>query len=58
MPLGSRFALMETKVVMFYLLKYFEIQVIDKTPVPMKLSPQFNLTADGGFWVGLRRRSY
>ncbi|KAF2881549.1 hypothetical protein ILUMI_24625 [Ignelater luminosus] len=55
--IGNRFALLEAKTILFYILSKFEITVVDKSPVPLKLAKaQFNLTAEGGFWFGLRQR--
>lgn len=45
---------MESKIIYFYILRYFEIHVVDKTPIPVQLTADFNLTPKGGFWVGLK----
>nr|CAH7739949.1 unnamed protein product [Callosobruchus chinensis] len=53
---GSRFALLETKTIAFYLLSEFEIVPTDKTQIPLKLLQSLsNPTAENGFWVGLKR---
>ncbi|VEN47140.1 unnamed protein product [Callosobruchus maculatus] len=53
---GSRFALLETKTITFYLLSEFEIVPTEKTQIPLKLLQSFsNPTAENGFWVGLKR---
>jgi len=54
---GSRFALMESKVVLVQLLSRFNIRVVSKTPIPIQISKKgFNVTVDGGFWLGLEQR--
>ncbi|XP_074042642.1 cytochrome P450 9e2-like isoform X2 [Leptinotarsa decemlineata] len=54
--IGSRFALLETKLLFFHLLSHFELVPVEKTQVPLKLSRKtFNLTAEKGFWLGLKR---
>ncbi|XP_063915542.1 cytochrome P450 9e2-like isoform X1 [Zophobas morio] len=56
--IGSRFALLETKTLFFYILSHFEIVPVGKTQIPLVLSKkQFNLTAENGFWLGLKRRT-
>ncbi|XP_063915549.1 cytochrome P450 9e2-like [Zophobas morio] len=56
--IGSRFALLETKTLYFYILSHFEIVPVEKTQIPLVISKkQFNLTAENGFWLGLKRRS-
>ncbi|KAF2898022.1 hypothetical protein ILUMI_08153 [Ignelater luminosus] len=55
--IGSRFALMETKMVFSYLLAKFDIVVTEKTPIPLKLSrSKLSLDNDEGFWMGLQLR--
>ncbi|XP_065167280.1 cytochrome P450 9e2-like [Atheta coriaria] len=55
--IGSRFALMECKTLVFHILRNFELTVIAKTTIPMKLAKQqFNPAIEGGFWVGYKRR--
>ncbi|KAF2888386.1 hypothetical protein ILUMI_17787 [Ignelater luminosus] len=55
--IGSRFALMETKMVFSYLLATFDIVVTEKTPIPLKISrTKFRLDNDEGFWMGLQLR--
>ncbi|XP_017776422.1 PREDICTED: cytochrome P450 9e2-like [Nicrophorus vespilloides] len=56
--IGSRFALLETKVVYVHLLKKFEIVVINKTDIPLPLvTTGFNFLAKNGVWVGLKPRN-
>ncbi|KAK4874003.1 hypothetical protein RN001_013363 [Aquatica leii] len=55
--IASRFALMESKVLMFHLLSKLNIIRIEKTPVPLNLTKsKFNFVAEGGLWLGLERR--
>ncbi|PSN52373.1 Cytochrome P450 9e2 [Blattella germanica] len=55
--LGNRFALMETKLVLAYMLTKFNIRTVSKTPESLKFAQKgFNLTIEGGFWVGLEMR--
>jgi hypothetical protein len=54
---GSRFALMESKVAMVQLLSRFNFRVVSKTPIPIQITKNgFNMTVDGGFWLGLEQR--
>ncbi|XP_057671009.1 cytochrome P450 9e2-like [Diorhabda carinulata] len=54
--IGSRFALLETKVVFFYILCNFEIVPNAKTDIPIQISKSsFNLLAENGFWFDLKR---
>ena len=39
--IGSRFALMEAKVLLFNILKKFTFEVCDKTPGNLELKPNF-----------------
>jgi cytochrome P450 family 9 len=56
--IGSRFALLEAKTLFFYILANFEIVPTEKTKIPLVLSKQgFNMTAEGGFWFGFKRRT-
>ncbi|PNF23401.1 Cytochrome P450 9e2 [Cryptotermes secundus] len=56
--IGNRFALMETKSLLAHLLSRFSVKVISKTPVPIKVIQKgFNVTAEGGFWLGLEKRT-
>ncbi|EFA09239.2 cytochrome P450 9Z1 [Tribolium castaneum] len=55
--IGSRFALLEMKILFFYILSHFEITPIPRTQIPLKINKtQFALTAEDGFWLGLKRR--
>ncbi|XP_069676324.1 cytochrome P450 9e2-like isoform X2 [Periplaneta americana] len=56
--IGSRFALMETKIAMVHILSRFSFKVVSKTPIPIEITKKgFNMTVDGGFWLGLERRA-
>ncbi|XP_074040293.1 cytochrome P450 9e2-like isoform X2 [Leptinotarsa decemlineata] len=53
--IGSRFALLEMKVLFFYLLLNFEIVPIERTRIPLVLSKSSILVSvEGGFWMGLK----
>jgi cytochrome P450 family 9 len=55
--IGSRFALLETKVLFFHILLHFEIVPVAKTQIPLHLNRKsFTMTAENGFWLGLKRR--
>lgn len=55
--IGSRFALLECKILFYNLLLNFELVPIKRTQIPLKLSKQsFNLRPDkNGIWLGFRR---
>lgn len=55
--IGSRFALMEMKVVIYYLLLNFSFEVTEKTQIPLKLekSPT-KIAPEKGIWVELKPR--
>ncbi|KAB0791190.1 hypothetical protein PPYR_02990 [Photinus pyralis] len=56
--IGNRFALMETKLVFFYLLSKFNLVVTEKTDVPLQLGKHaFQLKAKNGFWLALKART-
>ncbi|XP_044766592.1 uncharacterized protein LOC123322677 [Coccinella septempunctata] len=55
--IGSRFALMEIKALLFYLLRHFELIPVEKTQIPVKISKNaFNIIPEDGLYVGLKRR--
>lgn len=54
---GSRFALLEIKVLFYHVLSKFELTVSKKSCVPIQLTREFNLTVKGGFWLGLKPRN-
>nr|XP_031842170.1 cytochrome P450 9e2-like [Nomia melanderi] len=49
MCIGNRFALLETKILLFHVFARCNLVPNEKTPIPMKLKG-FQMTADGGFW--------
>nr|CAD7460379.1 unnamed protein product [Timema tahoe] len=52
--IGNRFTLMETKVALIFLLSRFNFKVMDKTPIPIRLSVKDPIPKpEGGFWLGL-----
>lgn len=53
--IGSRFALLETKVLLYKILSKFQIIPTKKTKIPLTLSKDFAVKAEGGFWFGLKR---
>ncbi|XP_023721499.2 medium-chain acyl-CoA ligase ACSF2, mitochondrial [Cryptotermes secundus] len=53
----SRSALMEAKIALVQLLSCFNLKVVPKTPIPIKISKSgLVMTVDGGFWLGLQQR--
>jgi hypothetical protein len=49
---------METKLALVYLLSRFSVKVVAKTPVPIKIIQKgFSMSIDGGFWLGLEKRT-
>ncbi|XP_067005886.2 cytochrome P450 9e2 [Anabrus simplex] len=58
MCLANRFALMEAKVALVYLLSHFSLHVVDKTPIPMRYSTAtFTNTSATGFSIGVSLRN-
>lgn len=56
--IGSRFALLETKLILFTLLSKFNIIPVNETKIPFVHSRSaLFLAAEGGFWLGLQPRS-
>ncbi|KMQ89601.1 cytochrome p450 9e2 [Lasius niger] len=54
MCIGNRFALMETKVLLFHLLARCDLKTCEKTPLPLKLAKEgFNMKPEGGFWLNV-----
>ncbi|XP_072749235.1 cytochrome P450 9e2-like [Anoplolepis gracilipes] len=57
MCIGNRFALLETKAMIFHLLTRCELKPCAKTSHPLQLSKgSFNMKPDGGFWVKIQAR--
>nr|XP_008197409.1 PREDICTED: cytochrome P450 9e2 [Tribolium castaneum] len=55
--IGSRFALLEIKVLLVKLLAKFDLVPVDKTVIPLKFAKTLGLDAKGGIWVGLKKRT-
>lgn len=54
--IGSRFALLESKVLMFHLLRHFEIVPTKRSPIPLVMSHNpFQMSPKGGFRFGFKR---
>ncbi|EFN77010.1 Cytochrome P450 9e2 [Harpegnathos saltator] len=52
MCIGNRFALMETKVLLFHLLARCDLLPCEKTPIPIMLARDgFTMKPEGGFWL-------
>ncbi|KAL5283304.1 hypothetical protein ACFFRR_005905 [Megaselia abdita] len=49
--IANRFALMEIKTVLFYLLGSYSIRLCSKSHVPLELKPGMQLQSKHGFWV-------
>ncbi|XP_029170390.1 cytochrome P450 9e2-like [Nylanderia fulva] len=56
MCIGNRFALMETKVLLFHLLARCDLEVCAKTQIPIKIAKKFNMQPEGGFWLNVSPR--
>lgn len=55
---GTRFALMELKASIYYLIRDFYLECSEKTAVPLKLKPgSFSIEAENGFWLQLKIRN-
>ncbi|XP_055679451.1 probable cytochrome P450 9f2 [Lutzomyia longipalpis] len=55
--IGSRFALMEVKSILFYLILNFSLEITDNTQVPIKLAKSLNsFQAENGIHLKLRPR--
>nr|CAH7720137.1 unnamed protein product [Callosobruchus chinensis] len=53
--IGRTFALLETKIVVFYILNSFEVIFTEKSRVPITISEnRFTLSIEGNNWLGLR----
>ncbi|XP_072749237.1 cytochrome P450 9e2-like [Anoplolepis gracilipes] len=57
MCIGNRFALLETKVLLFHLLARCDLKPCEKTSIPLKIAKDgFNLKPEGGFWLNVLPR--
>lgn len=55
--IGSRFALMEVKALLYFLLLNFSFNVIQKTDIPLKLKTSLGgVATENGIWIGLKAR--
>lgn len=53
--IGSRFALMNVKIVLYKMLLNFSFEVTAKTQIPLRYKKtMMNVTAENGFWVQLK----
>ncbi|OAD56181.1 Cytochrome P450 9e2 [Eufriesea mexicana] len=58
MCIGNRFALLESKVLLFHIFAKCDLVPCSKTPIPMKLSKKgIAVTAENGFWFKIQPRS-
>ncbi|XP_011298249.1 cytochrome P450 9e2 [Fopius arisanus] len=58
MCIGNRFATLEIKVVIFYLMLKCSLRISDKMIMPLEFDKSnLNLGAEGGFWLDVMRRS-
>ncbi|XP_067212815.1 cytochrome P450 9e2-like [Linepithema humile] len=54
MCIGNRFALLETKILLFHLLARCNLKPCEKTPIPLKIANDgFNMKPEGGFWLSV-----
>ncbi|XP_076179536.1 cytochrome P450 9e2-like [Ptiloglossa arizonensis] len=55
--IGNRFAIMEVKIAIFYLLLRCDVEPCSKTQHPIRFSKKtFVLSADNGFWLSFKAR--
>lgn len=56
--IGYRFALIETKILFYFILSKFEIVVNGKTQIPVQLCKKsINMTPESGLWIDFKRRN-
>ena len=56
--IGSRFATLGTKVMLFHLLARCNLKICSKTPVPFRMSKKtFGPCAVGGYWLEVEKRN-
>ncbi|XP_017769445.1 PREDICTED: cytochrome P450 9e2-like [Nicrophorus vespilloides] len=54
--IGSRFAILENKTIMFHMIRNFQVVPTEKTTIPMVISKkQFIISSQHGFWLGLKK---
>lgn len=57
MCIGNRFALLETKVLLFHMLARCDLLPCEKTPMPIILAKgDFTMRPEGGFWLNVMPR--
>lgn len=57
MCIGNRFALLETKILLFHLLARCQLKPCEKTSIPVKLQKGgFSMRIEGGFWLSIEPR--
>lgn len=54
--IGSRFALMELKCLIYHLVRDFSIEVTGKTDIPLKFKKGFGKLTENGIWLELKPR--
>lgn len=56
--IGSRFALMQVKALIYHLSLNFSFHVTEKTQIPLKLKKSFgSVTTEKGIWIGFKSRN-
>lgn len=56
--IGNRFAIMQTKILFFFLLSRFNLRPNEKIVIPFEYSKKvFTIKPEGGFWLSLEPRS-
>ncbi|KOX71590.1 Cytochrome P450 9e2 [Melipona quadrifasciata] len=58
MCIGNRFALLETKVLLFYIFAKCDLAPCAKSSIPLKLNRKgFSMTSEDGFWLKIQPRN-
>ncbi|XP_071870351.1 cytochrome P450 9e2-like [Bombus fervidus] len=58
MCIGNRFAILEAKVLLFYIFAKCNLIPCAKTPIPIKLNKKgFAMTSENGFWFNIQPRN-
>ena len=54
---ANRYAKMECKIILYHILKNFEIVQVKGSSIPLKLTPKsFEIRPENGFILGLKKR--
>ncbi|XP_074039128.1 cytochrome P450 9e2 [Leptinotarsa decemlineata] len=53
--MGSKYSILQAKLMYYHILSHFEIVPVEKTKVPLEVAKIPRLNAEGGLWVGLKR---